>query len=100
MNRPKISELKQSAEAAQAAYTAEQSRLVAYGLRSQERYAALQPLKAAADAAHAAYVKVAHAEIKGELNKIIREDAPARAAAARARSPWKQAKHAARRAVV
>jgi hypothetical protein len=94
----KIEALKQAAAEATAAHDAERDRLAALGLKSGERYLLLKPLKAAADAAHAEYVKAAHGAIKGELNKIIRADAPARAAAARARSPWKQAKFDARNA--
>ncbi len=92
MNTTKINELKQVAEAAQAAYTTEQARLVAAGFKSQERYGLLKAAKAAADQAHAAYAKFAKGQISRELDKIIAADLPARQAAARARSPWKQAK--------
>jgi len=87
-----VQSLKQAAQAALASHDAERDRLAALGLNSQERYALLKPFKTAADTAHAAYVKFTHGQIKGELDAIIRADAPARAAAARSRSPWKQAK--------
>ncbi len=96
MNQAKIDTLKRASEAANGAYESEKARLTAAGLKSQERYAALAPLKASADKAHTAYSKYAANEIKSELDKIINEDRPAREAAARARSPWKQAKFEAR----
>lgn len=92
MNQVKINALKQAAAEASATHDAERDRLAAAGLNSKARYPLLKQLKAAADAAHAEYVKFAHGQIRGELNAIIRADAPARAAAARSRSPWKQAK--------
>lgn len=92
MNTTKIEALKQASAEATAAHDAERDRLAALGMKSGERYLLLKPLKAAADAAHAAYVKFTHGQIRGELNTIIAADAPARAAAARSRSPWKQAK--------
>ena len=95
MNRTKIAELKLAAETANAAYTTEQSRLVAAGFKSAERYQMLKDLKAAADTAHAVYAKYAKGQINRELVKIIETDRPAREAGARARSAWKAAKHAA-----
>lgn len=95
MNQAKINTLKAAAEAAHAAYTAESERLTAAGFKSGERYNLLKPLKAAADAAHAEYAKYAKGQIGKALDAIIRADQPARAAAARARSPWKAAKFAA-----
>ncbi len=92
MNHTKINELKQAAEAAHAAYTTEQARLVEAGFKSAERYAMLKDLKAASDAAHAAYAKYAKGQINRELVRIIEADRPAREAGARARSAWKQAK--------
>ncbi len=85
-------ELKNALDAARAAYEAEKARLTALGLKSKERYEALKPLKAVKDAANAAYVQAAHAYVKRGLDKIIAADRPEREAAARARSPWKQAK--------
>jgi hypothetical protein len=92
MSQNNVTELKRAAEAAQAAYTTEQTRLVAAGLKSQERYALLKPLKAAADAAALAYSKAAKAKIHRALSVIIEADRPAREEAARARSAWKRAK--------
>lgn len=92
MNTIKINELKQVAQTASQAYESEKARLTAAGFKSAERYVMLKDLKAVEDAACSALRKFSTNEIKKELNKIIREDAPARAAAARARSPWKQAK--------
>ena len=96
MNTTKIAALKQVAEQAQAAYTTEQARLVEAGLKSAQRYELLKPLKAAADAAHAELKKYAHGQINRSLVAIIEADRPAREAAARARSPWKAAKFAAK----
>lgn len=84
-------ELKQALDAAQAAYVAEQARLTEAGLKSKDRYEALKPLKAAVEAANAAYVDSAHGDVKKKLNKIIAAGAPARRAEKLARSPWKQA---------
>ena len=92
-----VNTLKQALDTAHAAYVAEQTRLVAAGLKSKERYEALKPLKAAEDAANAAYVAAANGAIRKECQKIIAADAPARHAAKLARSPWKQAKAAAAR---
>lgn len=92
MNQAKIDQLKQAAKKANDAYSCEKARLVALGMKSQERYTLLKELKAVADSAHAEYVKYTHGQIKGELDKIIAADLPARQAAARARSAWKQAK--------
>lgn len=93
VNAAKIEALKQVAAVAQAAFEAEKDRLTALGFKSKERYEALKGLKADLDAKHAAYVKFAKGEIRTELDKIIEADRPAREAAARARSPWKQAKY-------
>lgn len=84
-----------AASAACAAYNAEKDRLTALGYKSAERYALLKDLKAVEDAACKLARDAANSYIKKELNKIIRAGAPARAEAARARSPWKQAKFAA-----
>lgn len=92
MNSAKIEALKEVAAAANAAYTTEQARLVAAGVKSNDRYLLLKPLKAAADAAHAAYSKSAKGQINRTLVAIIEADRPAREAGARARSAWKQAK--------
>jgi len=92
MNTTKIEALKATAEVASAAYEAEKARLTAAGFKSAERYVMLKVLKAAEDAACKVYRDFANGQIKLELNKIIAAGAPARAAAARARSPWKQAK--------
>ena len=96
MNTTKIAALKQVAEQAQAAYITEQTRLVEAGLKSAQRYELLKPLKATADAAHAEYAKYAKGQINQALVAIIEADKPARQAAARARSPWKAAKFAAK----
>ena len=92
MNTTKIAALKQLLDTAASAHDSERDRLAALGLKSGERYLLLKPLKAAVDAANAAYVKFTHGQISGELDAIIEADRPAREAAARARSPWKQAK--------
>lgn len=92
----KTEALKQAAAQALAAHDAERDRLAAAGLKSAERYLLLKPLKAAADAAHAAYATAAKRRIHAELTSIIEADRPARDAASLARSPWKQAKHAGR----
>lgn len=93
MNQAKIDALKQVSEIAHAALNAEKDRLTAAGFKSQERYTMLKDLKASADKAHAEYSKFAKSQISRELDKIIAADRPAREAAARARSPWKQAKY-------
>lgn len=90
-----VNALKKTLDTAHAAYVAEQTRLVAAGLKSKERYELLKPLKAAEDAANSAYVAAANGAIQKECNKIIAAGAPARRAAKLARSPWKQAKAAA-----
>ena len=87
--------LKQAAEQAQAAYEDKKAELVSQGLKSQERYALLKDLKAAADAAQGAYAASAKRGIHTELTKIINGGAPALRAAKIARSPWLQAKLAA-----
>ena len=92
MNTTKIEALKQVLDAAVAAHDSERDRLAAAGLNSKARYEQLKPLKAAVDAANRAYVDFSHGQIRGELDAIIEADRPAREAAARARSPWKQAK--------
>lgn len=92
MNRTKTAELKQALDTAVAAHNAERDRLSALCLNSKARYEQLKTLKADVDAANSAYVKFTNGQICRELDKIIAADAPARAAAARARSPWKQAK--------
>ena len=93
MNQAKINELKAIAAEAGKKYDDEKARLSAIGLKSKERYELLKPLKAAADQAHAEYAKFAKGQIAKELDKIIATDLPNRQAAARARSPWKQAKY-------
>ena len=93
MNEAKINELKTIAAAAGKAYDDEKARLVGLGLKSQARYELLKPLKVAADKEHAEYAKFAKGQISKELDKIISADLPNRQAAARARSPWKQAKY-------
>ena len=93
MNEAKINELKAIAAAAGKAHEAEKIRLAAQGLKSQARYELLKHLKAAADTAHAEYAKFAKGQIAKELDKIIAVDLPVRQAAARASSPWKQAKY-------
>lgn len=95
MNTTKIAALKQTLDSAVAAHDAERDRLAAAGMNSKARYEQLKPLKDAVDAANAAYVKFTHGQIRGELYAIIEADRPFREAAARARSPWKQAKFAA-----
>ena len=92
MNAAKIEALKQVAATAHNAYETEQARLVTLGLKSNERYAALKSLKAVADTTHAEYSKFTKGQISRELCAIIASGKPARDAAARARSPWKQAK--------
>ena len=92
MNQAQIDTLKQVSEAAHAAYESEKARLTEAGFKSQERYTMLKDLKAAADKAHAEYSKFTKGQISRELDKIIAADSPIREAAARARSPWKQAK--------
>ena len=76
MNRTKINELKQSAEAAQTAYTAEQSRLVAYGMPSKDAIAWA---------------------VKNRFSALVSAETVIEAYAAHQRL---MAKHAARRAVV
>jgi hypothetical protein len=98
MNQAQIATLKQAAAQANEAYTTEQARLVEAGLKSKARYELLKPLKAAADSTAATWAAAVKGKIRKELNKIIREDAPIRAAAARARSPWKMAKYQAENA--
>jgi len=93
MNQAQINILKQIAEAAAAAHDAEKARLTAAGFKSQERYTMLKDLKASADKAHAEYAEFTKGQISHELDKIIAADLPNRQAAARARSPWKQAKY-------
>lgn len=93
-----VTTLKQALDQATAAYNAEQARLVEAGLKSKERYEALKPLKASQDAANSAYVAAAHGAVRKGLNQIIAADAPARRAEKLARSPWKQAKAAAKAA--
>ena len=51
---------------------------------------------AAQDAANSAYVAAANGAVRKELNKIIAADAPRRRAEKLARSPWQQAKAAAK----
>lgn len=92
MNTTKIAALKQALDAAVAAHDSERDRLAAAGLNSKARYEQLKPLKAAVDAANSVYVKFTHSQIGRELDKIIEAGRPSREAAARARSPWKQAK--------
>lgn len=92
MNHAKIESLKAASEAASKAHEDEKGRLAGLGLKSQERYELLKPLKAAANAAHSEYAKFTNGQIKAELNKIIAADLPNRQAAARSRSAWKQAK--------
>ena len=92
MNKAKINTLKAASEVAHAALYAKQAELVAAGLKSNERYMVLKDLKAAVDKAHAEYSKFAKGQINQALVAIIEADRPAREAAARARSPWKQAK--------
>lgn len=92
MNTSKIDALKLISEKAHAALNSEQSRLVDAGFKSAQRYIMLKEFKADADKAHAEYSAFAKGQIKGELNKIIAADRPARAASARSRSAWKQAK--------
>lgn len=81
-----------AATAACAAYSAEKDRLTALGYKSADRYVMLKDLKAAEDAACKLARDAATKYIKRELDTIIRAGKPARDAAARARSPWKQAK--------
>ncbi len=92
MNTTKIAALKQSLDIAVAVHDAERDRLATIGLNSKARYEQLKPLKAAVDAANSAYVKFTHGQISRELDTIIEAGRPAREVAARARSPWKQAK--------
>lgn len=92
MNTTKIAAMKQVLDTAAAAHDAERDRLAALGLNSKARYEQLKSLKAAVDAANSAYVKFTNGQICRKLDAIIAAGAPARAAAARARSPWKQAK--------
>lgn len=92
MNTNQIEALKQESEVAHAALNSEKARLAAAGFKSAQRYVMLKDLKAAADKAFVEYSKFAKSQIMGELNKIIAADRPARAAAARSRSAWKQAK--------
>lgn len=92
MNHTQIAALKAAAAQAEAAYVAEKTRLTGAGFKSNERYALLKDLKAAADTACSVYAKYAKGQISRELCKIIAADRPARDAEARARSPWKQAK--------
>lgn len=93
MNEAKINELKVIATEADKAHEDEKARLTSLGLKSQTRYELLKQLKAASDKAHAEYSKFAKNQIAKELDKIIANDLPNRQAAARARSPWKQAKY-------
>lgn len=92
MNTAKIEALKQVAGVAQTAYEVEQAHLVALGLNSKARYPLLKTLKTEADVTAKVYRDFAHGQINKELCAIIASGKPARDAAARARSPWKQAK--------
>lgn len=92
MNTTKIAALRQTLDGAVAAHDAERDRLAALGLNSKARYELLKPLKAAVDSANSDLNKFAKSQINRELDKIIEANRPAREAAARARSPWKQAK--------
>lgn len=96
MTTAKIAALKQALAAAAAAYDAEKARLTEAGMKSAQRYEALKPLKAVVDAANAALVKEATSHVRRQLDAIIAAGKPARDAAALARSPWKQAKMAAK----
>lgn len=89
-------ELKQALDAAQAAYLAEQAKLTAQGLKSAQRYELLKPLKAVVDAANAAFVGAAKAAVNKKLDAFIAANAPRVRAEKLARSPWKQAKAAAK----
>ncbi len=88
----KTADLKKTLDGATMAYEAEINRLIAAGIKSNDRYEALKPLKAAQDAANSAYVKAAHTDVRKGLNKIIAADAPRRRAEKLSRSAWKRAK--------
>lgn len=92
MTTSKIAALKQTAEADQAALVAETARLTTLGMKSADRYQALKSLKAVADASYAVYRTFATAQVYRAMDAVIATNAPARTAAARSRSSWKQAK--------
>ncbi len=93
-----VATLKQALDASVQAHDVEKARLIAAGLNSKARYPMLKDLALAVSTANSAYVAAAHSAVRKELNKIIAADAPRRRAEKLARSPWKQAKAAAKAA--
>ena len=85
MNETKINELKAALDASTAAYEAEKNRLVQAGVKSQDRYTILKPLKMAQDAANAEYVNFANGEVTKGLNALAKANpAPKRGTPERA----------------
>lgn len=85
MNEAKINELKTALDASTAAYEAEKNRLIEAGVKSQDRYTILKPLKTAQDDANSAYVNFANGEVTKGLNALAKANpAPKRGTAARA----------------
>ena len=85
MNEAKINELKTALDASTAAYEVEKNRLIEAGVKSQDRYTILKPLKMAQDAANAEYVNFANGEVTKGLNALAKANpAPKRGTPARA----------------
>ena len=80
-----VAELKATLDAAAAAHNSERDRLAAAGLNSKARYEALKPLKAAQDAANAAYVAAAKRKVHAGLTAIINQGSTESKATQRAR---------------
>jgi hypothetical protein len=70
-DQAKLDALKAAAVPAFAAYEAERVRLVAAGVKSQERYVLLKDLKTKSDQTHAAWVALSNKLINRELDKHI-----------------------------
>ena len=79
MKKQTLEQLKATAAAAWEEYKAAEEAAKASGLKSKERYELLKPLRAKADAAHAAAYDASKKFVMNGLNKIIREAAPIRA---------------------
>jgi len=75
-DQAKLDALKAAAEPAFAAYEAARLRLVAAGVKSQDRYVLLKELKATSDTTHAAWVALSNKLIKRELDKVIGGETP------------------------
>ena len=77
MNTMTIDQLKQASIQAVAVLDAEKARLAAAGVKSQQRYEMLKPLKEYADAVYREYKHAADRYIVRELDKIIASQTPA-----------------------